>query len=639
MDTEDKRIEARPMKSEEATRALLNALPVGIAVTNLDGKISEVNPALLEMFGYDSREEFLDLNASTLYHDPGDRERRLELSSDWSSKDFEARLKRKGGSFFWASITSITQKDEGGKTRFINVVKDITKRKQAEEELLRERDYSESIVNSLPGAFFLFDDTGIFVRWNKNFEKVSGYSTEEISRMSPIDFFRDEGKGRIAEKIREIFSKGGSSIEANVLTKTGKEIPYYLTGNRIFLAGIPHLAGMGIDISERRYLEEQLHQSRKMEAIGKLAGGVAHDFNNLLTIVMGYADTLLHGKSHQDPDYPIIEDIFRAGQRAAALTNQLLAFARKQMLQPKALDLNDIITDMNGMLKRIIGEDIELACLPGPDLGKVRADPGQIGQVVMNLVLNARDAMPDGGRLTIETTNLLIDKGFTDPPPGVSAGRHVVLAVSDTGCGMDDETRMRIFEPFFTTKEKSMGTGLGLSTVYGIVKQSGGNISVSSKPGEGTNVRIHFPRFEGVSEPHSVTSDPDGQPAGNETILLVEDDKAVRTAIRKMLKRSGYEVLEAGGGEEALHAFERHGESIDLLVTDVVMPGMSGTELAGRLSEIRPDLKVLYMSGYTDEAIGHRGIPRQGENLINKPFITADLAFKVREVLDVENEE
>jgi signal transduction histidine kinase/DNA-binding response OmpR family regulator len=380
--------------------------------------------------------------------------------------------------------------------------------------------------------------------------------------------------------------------------------------------------------------KEQLTQAQKMEAVGRLAGGVAHDFNNLLTVIIGRSELLQHRLRDDDALRRHVDLLHQTANRAAALTQQLLAFSRKQILQPKALNLNDLVGGLEGMLRRIIGEDIELTTALAAGLGDVKADPGQIEQVVMNLVVNARDAMPQGGRLIVETAGVALDDAFVRRHPGARPGPHVRLAVRDTGIGMDAETQTHVFEPFFTTKGPGKGTGLGLATVYGIVKQSGGYISVESAPGRGSTFAIYLPRVEtpaGDGRPGGAAGDLAG---GSETILLVEDERTLRDLAREILLEHGYRVLEAQHGPEALGVAEQHKRRIDLLVTDVVMPHMSGRELAERLAETHPAMKVLYMSGYTDDAIVHHGVLRPGTAFVQKPFSPDGLTRKIRQVLD-----
>ena len=387
------------------------------------------------------------------------------------------------------------------------------------------------------------------------------------------------------------------------------------------------------DITSRRLLEEQFLQAQKMEAVGRLAGGVAHDFNNLLTVINGYSALALETLREFDPLHEELQEIYKAGERAASLTRQLLAFSRRQALAPRVLDLNLIVSDMDRMLRRVLGEDIELAATLEPGLGSILADPGQIEQVIMNLAVNARDAMPDGGRLLIETANADLDDTYARQHNAVAPGRYTMLAVSDTGCGMDAETRAHIFEPFFTTKGPGQGTGLGLAVVFGVVQQSGGNIWVYSEPGKGTTFKIYFPsagnRAAAVEQ-----GPPARRSAGSETILVVEDEEGVRHLIRTSLERAGYTVLEARDGTDALRLYESRAGAIDLILTDVVMPQMSGKELASRFVATRPDVRFLFMSGYTANAIVQHGVLDPAMAYLAKPFTPATLTAKIRETLD-----
>lgn len=397
------------------------------------------------------------------------------------------------------------------------------------------------------------------------------------------------------------------------------------------------MASAGIQIGQflaRKQLEEQFLQAQKMEAVGRLAGGVAHDFNNLLTAIQGYVDLTLMDLRQQDPLRENLEEIRKAADRAAALTRQLLAFSRKQIFSPKVLVLNSVVTDVAKLLQRLIGEDIELRTTLDPGLGRVGADPTQMEQVIVNLALNARDAMPRGGILTIETANAELDEDYARQHLAVTPGSYVMIAVSDTGHGMDRETMSRLFEPFFTTKEKGKGTGLGLAMVYGIVKQSGGNIWVYSEPGRGTTFKIYLPRVEEAEEPLEAPREIAASTKGSETVLFVEDEASVRKLSVRILRSRGYTVLEASNGGEALILCEDQKGPIDLLVSDVVLPQMGGRELAERLAQVRPGMRVLYLSGYTSDAIVHHGILDPGVAFLQKPFTPDELLRKMREVLD-----
>jgi PAS domain S-box-containing protein len=447
-----------------------------------------------------------------------------------------------------------------------------------------------------------------------------GYSQEEFCGL-PLDAVevRDENLQSATGPRRHRTSSGGI-IEVEVATHT---IEY--GGQMVDLAVL-------MDVTGRRHLEEQLRQAQKMEAIGMLAGGVAHDFNNLLTIINGYSQLILNSLPPNDPNQHSAEQIMKAGERAAALTSQLLAFSRRQVLQPKVLDLNKLITAMSTMLRRLIGEDLELRLALSPDLGMVNADPGQIEQVLMNLVVNARDAMPKGGVLIIETGNVELDEGYSKRHLPVKPGPYAMIAVSDNGAGMDEAAQERLFEPFFTTKGSGRGTGLGLSTVFGIVKQSGGSIHVYSVPNSGTSMKVYLPR---IDRPAVIESEaPRTVASGSETILVVEDDDMVRNLVRETLVRSGYHVLDAGSPMEARRIAAAYRGRIHLLVTDVVMPKISGRDLAVQLTARRPDLKVLYMSGYTDGAIVNTGLLHKEVAFVQKPFTPAAFTKKVREVLE-----
>jgi PAS domain S-box-containing protein len=477
---------------------------------------------------------------------------------------------------------------------------------------------------------------------NPAFVRMLGYESE--AEALALDFGRDiyvDPEERVTF-LRDLDEKGEvRNVEARFRRKDGRVITVVRNATVVRdEQGAPlYFEGTVLDITERKHLEEQLRQSQKIEAIGQLAGGIAHDFNNVLTMIQGYGELLIQAFDDRDPRKPDVQEIMKSADRAAALTRQLLAFSRRQILEPRILDLRAVVGDLDQMLRRLIGEDVELTILQSDDLGRVKADRSQMEQVLMNLAINARDAISAGGKLTIETMNANLDEDYARQHVAVRPGPHVLLAVSDTGSGMDAETLSHIFEPFFTTKEQGKGTGLGLSTVYGIVKQSGGNIWVYSEPGRGTTFKIYLPRVEEAVEkvePDTAQTRPVG---GSETVLLVEDEEGIRKVVCRVLRPKGYTVLEAQDPNNGLALSAAHPGPIHLLITDIVLPQMSGAALADRIVQERPGTKVLYMSGYTDNAIVHHGLLDRGKAFLPKPFSPATILRKVREVLDAPREE
>lgn len=518
-----------------------------------------------------------------------------------------------------------------------------TERENANNELLAsETRYRRLFESAKDGILILDADTGKVVDVNPFLISLLGYSHEDFLGKNVWDLgpFRDAAVSK--DVFRELQAKEYVRYDDLPLeTRDGRLVSvefvsnvYFVGQGKVIQCNIRDITERKRTQHERKKLEEQLQVSQKMDAVGSLAGGVAHDFNNLLSVILSYTDFALRTLREGDPLKDDLLEVKKAGERAAALTRQLLAFGRKQLLQPVPLNLNQVIEGIEKMLRRILGEDIDFLQVLAPDLGLVRADPGQIEQVLMNLAANARDAMVEGGKLTIETSNLDLDEEYTTHHMAVKPGHYIRLAVTDTGSGMDEQTQTQIFQPFFTTKERGKGTGLGLSTVYGIVKQSGGEITVYSEPGVGTTFKIHFPlelstrttatRLRAVQKPA----------VGTETILLVEDEEAIRKVATRVLETAGYCVLSAAAGDEALQTSARHAGTIHLLMTDVVMPRMSGRALAQELAKARPTVKILYMSGYADNAFVHNGMIDEGTNFIGKPFTPSELERKVREILD-----
>jgi len=506
-------------------------------------------------------------------------------------------------------------------------------RKRAEEGLLENERRYRLLFQANPEAMWVYDcETLRFLAVNAAAVQRYGFSEQEFLTMTVRDIRPASELARFEETLHN--DTGGTYTGFRHRRKDGTLIDVDVEAQPISFAGRPARLVLARDVTARRQLEDQLRQAQKMEAVGQLAGGIAHDFNNLLTAILGCTQLLLHATPPEDARREDVEEIKNAGLRAAELTRQLLAFSRRQVLAPKLLDMNSVVANMDKMLRRLIGEDVALVTELAADLGPVNADPGQLEQVLLNLAVNARDAMPQGGRLTIATANVVLTEEYAERHHRLPPGQYVLLAVSDTGVGMDEATQKHLFEPFFTTKEVGKGTGLGLATVYGIVKQSGGYIWVYSEPGHGTTVKVYLPRVAGAAEPLPAAEAAPELRRGTETVLLVEDAAPVRTLARKSLENCGYRVLDAADGRAALDLSAHHAGGIDILVTDVVMPGMSGRELAERLAPLRPGMRVLYTSGYTDDAMVHQGVLRSGVAFLQKPFVPESLARKVREVLD-----
>ena len=514
-----------------------------------------------------------------------------------------------------------------------NLLRDAEVR-HAAQAVRDEQLFSSSLLESLPGIFYCFDEHGRYLRWNRNFMTVSGYSAEEISCMSPAQFSSNRDRLRAQERIELAFRTGYAELEADFLTKDGREIPYYFTGRRIVVAGITALIGVGIDITKQKETEEQLRQALRLEAVGQLTGGVAHDFNNLLTVILGNAELLVEQLEPKGVLLELSQMIVGAASSAAELTKRLLAFARKQALNPVAIDCNDLVANVLPLLRRTLGSHIDIKLKCTPEVWHALVDPAQLENAILNLCINSRDAMPGGGRLLIQTANFRLDEDYTSSQVDFLPGDYVLISVTDSGCGMPAEIQARAFEPFFTTKEKGRGTGLGLAMVYGFIKQSGGHISIYSEPGEGTAVKMYLPRVIDESSAEGSPVDASSLDRGDETILLVEDDDQVRRLAYGNLTALGYRVLKASNGIEALRLLQQH-EDIALLFSDVLMPGgIGGRELADAARRQRPGLKVLFTSGYSEDAIVHNGRLDPGVHLLPKPYRRRELAMRVRAVLD-----
>jgi len=509
---------------------------------------------------------------------------------------------------------------------------------QAETALRASEQRFRALVENSSDALVLIDAEGRVTYMTPSSTRHLGWQPDQMLGRSVFEFLHPDDREAAGARLADALRNPGKPVTVQFRFLHGDRSWRTMEG-----VGVNHLGDPAVgaivwnarDITDRRKLEEQLRQAQKMEAVGQLAGGVAHDFNNLLTAILGYCNLLLDDMPHEDPLRPDLQEIRAAGERAAALTRQLLAFSRRQILHPQVVDINTIVRPLEKLLRRLISEDVELVTALAEDLMAVRADPAAIEQILVNLAVNARDAMPLGGRMTIETANVELDDTYAITHVTLKPGPYVMLAVSDSGAGMGEATRARVFEPFFTTKEQGKGSGLGLATVYGMVKQSGGYIWVYSEPGHGTVFKVYLPPAVRRSTPEEERDSGRRADAdrGWETVLLVEDEDAVRALAREVLRRHGYVVLEARHGLDALRVAERHTDDIHLLITDVVMPHMSGRDLAERLSSVRPSMKLLFMSGYTDHAVMHRDLT-PGSAFVQKPFTPEVLARTVRRILD-----
>jgi two-component system cell cycle sensor histidine kinase/response regulator CckA len=637
---ERKQSEKAVRDSEARLRAIIDTALDALIGINAQGIIIDWNPRAEVIFGWARGEalgqKLADLIIPPRYREAHERGLQHFLRTGEGvilNRSIEvAGLRRDGTEFpLELSITSIKR----GETYVFNAfLSDITERKRAEENRIRMASIVESSEDAIIGKTL----DGIVTSWNRGAERTFGYTADEaigkpIGLLVPQDRLDEESQ--IIERVKQ--GEHVSHFETVRRRKDRKEINIALTISPIKdgegrAMGFSEIAR---DITEQKSLEAQLRQSQKMEGVGQLAGGIAHDFNNLLTVINSYSAMVLGELDFSNPFVRNgIEQIKEAGHRAASLTRQLLMFSRQQVLEPKVLDLNEVVSNIAKLLRRLIGEDVTQVLCLHPALGRVKIDPGQMEQVIMNLAVNARDAMAGGGHLTIETENVELDNAYACTHALVQPGPYVMLAVSDTGCGMDADTQARIFEPFFTTKGPGKGTGLGLATVYGIVKQSGGNISVYSELGKGTTLKIYLPRVEKTSELPEPGAAPVELPRGSETVLLVEDDEMVRALARAILERYGYQVLVARNIHDALRFAQESQEPIHLLLTDTIMPVMNGPELAKRFRSIRPETKVLFMSGYTDKVISYTAALEPGTAFLQKPFTPQTLTHKVHEVLN-----
>jgi two-component system, cell cycle sensor histidine kinase and response regulator CckA len=641
--TERKRTEERQRQSQQQYEALVQTIDGIVWEMDLDSfTFTFVSKQAKRLLGY-APEDWIGVPDFWVNHlHPEDRDWARDFCVNSAARNIDHQLDYRmiaaDGRVVWLRDLVSVDHSNPQAPRLRGVMVDITERKQAEDELRQsERRYRDLIENARD-IIYEHDLSGNYTAANHAAQQITGYAIAETVKLNLMQTVAPEYLEKAREMLRrKLAGETVTAYELEIVAKDGRHVAVEVNSWLVFQDGRPvGVQGIARNVAERKQLEEQLRQSQKLEAIGQLAGGVAHDFNNLLTVISGYSDLLLRRLPGDSAFRPSVAEIKKAGDRASTLTRQLLAFSRKQIMQPKVLDLNTVVADLDKMLRRLIGEDIDLLTLTEPGLGRVKADPGQIEQVVVNLVVNARDAMAAGGNLTIETANVQLAEDYAQQHVQCPPGEYVMLAVSDTGCGMDLETRERIFEPFFTTKEAGKGTGLGLSTVYGIVRQSGGNVWLYSEPNRGTSFKVYLPRVDEVTVDPEMKAGAGPAPNGNETLLLVEDETQVRQIAQQILEALGYKVLTAGNGEQALVLSRQYGDTIHLMVTDVVMPQMGGRELAERLAPERPDMGVLFMSGYTDDAIVRHGLMDELLEFIQKPFTADALARKVRKVLDLD---
>ena len=627
---ERNRAEQALLRSERDYRHLFESANDAILIMDAEtGEILEANANAEQTYGM-SKEQLVGRNLKSLTRDVQQCEERIQqLRRQGSCLNFETvHLHADGRAIHF--LCSATLVDYRGRRAMFGIHHDITERKRAEERL----HLFGRILESSAEAIAILSPDGCFMEQNAAHQALSGYSIEELRGHTPELLV-----GNAFHFHPQVARPGGwLELELRMRTKSGREkivetSIFSITGDN---EQIQWIVAIVRDISERLKLQVQLQQATKMEAVGRLAGGVAHDFNNLLNVIIGYSELMLERRNSPEFLEKSAREIRKAADRAAGLTRQLLAFSRQQVLEPKVLDLNEVIAEMKDLLLRMLGEDVELIVTSAEKVERVRADPGQIGQVIMNLAANSRDAMLRGGRFLIEISNAEVDAAFGADHANMPAGPYVLLSVSDTGSGMTADVRTHIFEPFFTTKEKGKGTGLGLATVYGIIKQSGGYIWAYSEPGHGATFRIYLPPVHAQPDRPQPELAPATSCAGSETLLVVEDEEGVRVLVRDYLQMNGYTVLEARHGEDALRIVCEHPGEISLMITDVIMPGMNGGELAERMAILRPAMKVLYMSGYAETTVYRKGVLEPGAFFLQKPFGPPELGRKVRDVLATE---
>jgi len=628
-------------RGEALYRNLIEGSIQGVII-HVDGVIKLANPALASMLGVERPDELIG-QPVWQYIAPQDREmaqayQKARREGRPAPSNFELHLLKRDHTVIALECMASSIAWQGGQATLATVV-DMTERQRAEQGLRASEERFRQIAENIKEAFIVVELDGFRPLYlSRMWEEIWGRPLEEAYR-DPLAWVRavHPDDATVVVEARRAIEKGEAISRTFRLVRPdgtirwvrARAFPVYNANHELYRE-----VGLVEDITDLRRTEEQLLQAQKMEAIGRLAGGVAHDFNNLLTAILGYSELVLQDLGPDHPSATDVKEIRAAGQSAENLTRQLLAFSRRQILSPQTLDLNKVLTRVDALLQRIIGEDVELTMKLTAPLGRVSADPGQIEQVVLNLAVNARDAMPSGGKLTIETANAVLDEDYVSKHAGAAAGPCVMLAVTDTGTGMDDTTQQRLFEPFFTTKEPGRGTGLGLATVYGIVAQSRGSIWVYSELGQGSTFKVYLPVTTEEAAPAAAAEITPASLSGTETVLVVEDQNEARSVICQTLRRRGYTVIEAINGPDAIVKGRQLDVPIDVMLTDVVMPGMGGRRVAEVIRATRPNLKVVHMSGYTDSAIVDHGILEPGVTFVQKPFVADALLRKIREVLD-----
>ncbi|MBI3483637.1 MAG: PAS domain S-box protein, partial [Acidobacteria bacterium] len=632
----------RAAEAEITVRQILESAPDAMIIGDQGGRIVQVNAQAEKLFGY-SRTELVGKQVESLM--PGrfrDKHlsHRLRYSAAPRTRPMGIGLYllglHKNGSEIPVEVSlGPLQRRDGNFV--IAGIRDVTERKKAEQALRESEERYRSLVIATSQIIWTTNPEGEMLEPFRSWQEFTGQSAEEARGRGWLNAIHPNDRERVWKTCDEA-ERTGVAIQSEYQLRRHDGVYRHLSCRavpvRINGGSIREWVGACTDVTEQIILAAQLRQSQKMDAIGQLAGGVAHDFNNRLGVIMGYTDLVMEALAPGHKSREQLEQVYKAAESAASLTSQLMAFSRKQVVAPKILNLNAVVSDTDKMLRRLIREDVHLVTVLSPSLGNVKADPGQIEQILMNLAVNARDAMPHGGKLTLETRSVGLDHEYANTHAAVPPGDYVLLAVTDSGTGMDEATKAHIFEPFFTTKEMGRGTGLGLATVYGIVKQCGGFIWVYSEPGQGTTFKIYFPRVhESAKEAAAAPHTPIAQ-QGTETVLVVEDEVALRELACEFLQLSGFVPLEARTPVEAIQIAERHKGPIHLVLTDVVMPGMGGRELAGKVKQQRPKIKVLYMSGYPDQAIFQHGVLERGVAFLPKPFSRYDLVRIVREILD-----